>query len=506
MKPFKTLLFILGVFGILIIISLIIPDDGIKVNENITIHFPAFNDVFNPDDVAYADISGILEGAKGLSYDTLFDNNDYATDSIIQEQIKESKDSLAGSDTLRANADSLKQIIRSISYPGNDRSVLFPFFKALQNLSQTNELIRIIHYGDSQIEGDRITGYVRHRMQKRFGGMGPGLQPPSSLYNIDFSIKQRTSDNWQRYTLLGKPDTTLTHNRFGALATFAEFSTTHDKTEIVEADTISKSAWISFERSNLAYSTARTFRQCQLFYGYNKSPLMLELEINDSLLDADILPPAKRIQKKTWRFPASPQSLKLNFSGTDSPEVYAIALDGLKGVAVDNVALRGNAGLIFRRINQYQLKYMYKELNAKLLILQFGGNVVPYISDDYSKYGEWFYSQLTRLKQINPELSIIVIGVADMSKKEKDKYVSYPNIEPIRDVMKDAAFRAGCAYWDLYEAMGGENSMPSWVFAQPSLASTDFVHFNHRGARVIAEMFYNALIHDYENYLRTQAE
>ncbi len=505
MKPFKTLLFILGVFGVLIVISLVIPKDGIKINDEITLHFPAFDDVFNPEDVAYADISGILEGTKGLSYDTLYDDNEFLTDSIIQEQIKESKDSII-SDTLRANADSLKQIIRSISYPGGDRSVIYSFFQALQGLPETNELIRIIHYGDSQIEGDRITGYVRHRMQKRFGGMGPGLQPAGSLYNIDFSIKHRISNNWERYTLLGNPDTTLTHNRFGALATFATFTPSNPGAESEEADTIAKSAWISFERSHLAYSTAQRYRQCQLFYGYNKSPLMLELKVNDSLFDAEILPPNKGLQREVWKFPTSPTSVKLNFSGTDSPEVYAIALDGLKGVAVDNVALRGNAGLIFRRINQYQLKNMYKQLNTKLLILQFGGNVVPYISDDYSKYGGWFYSQLTRLKQIDPELSIIVIGVADMSMKDKDKYVSYPNIEPIRDVMKDAAFRAGCAYWDLYEAMGGENSMPSWVFAQPSLASTDFVHFNHRGARVIAEMFYNALMHDYENYLRTQTQ
>jgi hypothetical protein len=42
--------------------------------------------------------------------------------------------------------------------------------------------------------------------------------------------------------------------------------------------------------------------------------------------------------------------------------------------------------------------------------------------------------------------------------------------------------------------------MPSWVFANPPLASSDYVHFNERGARVLAEMFYNAFIHDYNLY------
>jgi hypothetical protein len=50
--------------------------------------------------------------------------------------------------------------------------------------------------------------------------------------------------------------------------------------------------------------------------------------------------------------------------------------------------------------------------------------------------------------------------------------------------------------------MGGENSMPSWVFAKPALANKDFTHFNEKGARMVAEMFYNALIYDYLQFVK----
>jgi hypothetical protein len=43
---------------------------------------------------------------------------------------------------------------------------------------------------------------------------------------------------------------------------------------------------------------------------------------------------------------------------------------------------------------------------------------------------------------------------------------------------KKAAFKSGAAFWDMYKAMGGENSMPSWVFAEPA-GIERFVHFNH---------------------------
>ena len=41
--------------------------------------------------------------------------------------------------------------------------------------------VRIMHYGDSQIEGDRISGRLRERLQKEFGGYLDYLllyQPP----------------------------------------------------------------------------------------------------------------------------------------------------------------------------------------------------------------------------------------------------------------------------------------------------------------------------------------
>jgi len=95
-----------------------------------------------------------------------------------------------------------------------------------------------------------------------------------------------------------------------------------------------------------------------------------------------------------------------------------------------------------------------------------------------------------------------VLGISDLSRKVDDAYESYPNIMAIRDAQKNAAFRAGCGFWDTFEAMGGENSMPGWVFADPPLARSDFVHFSNLGSKVIGEMFHNALMEEYEKFLQ----
>jgi hypothetical protein len=58
----------------------------------------------------------------------------------------------------------------------------------------------------------------------------------------------------------------------------------------------------------------------------------------------------------------------------------------------------------------------------------------------------------------------------------------------------------------MYDAMGGKNSMPAWVNAEPELARPDYVHFSTRGARLIANMFYNALIFEHKSFLNKERE
>ena len=119
---------------------------------------------------------------------------------------------------------------------------------------------------------------------------------------------------------------------------------------------------------------------------------------------------------------------------------------------------------------------------------------------DFDFYEKNYYRSLKALKDNNPGTDILVIGVSDMTKTDGTDLVSWPNIKDIRDAQRRAAFKAGCAFWDMYEAMGGENSMTAWVSADPSLAEKDYTHFNYRGARIIGEMIFNALMSDYYAY------
>jgi hypothetical protein len=486
-KPPGILVFISSVLALLLAVSILFPPEGIRIHDNITLHFLTPGEVLGKDTVQYADITGILSSSKAIS------------DSAYLAMLSPAGKQGIVPDTLRADADSLKMKVHAIEYPGGDKTLLHPLFRKMRSLGKPGRSLRIMHYGDSQIEGDRITSLIRYRLQQQFGGSGIGLQPPVQLYGYQLSLIHKASDNWKRYTAFGEVDSTLGHNRYGMLGSFARFSPYPD--EMKDQGEQEYEAWISLEQSQRAYHLTRVYRECRLYYGNTSQPVFAELYADGQLYDADFLEATEGFEVKSWSFEETPRQLEFRFKSLCSPDFYGIAMDHGSGLAMDNVAMRGSSGLIFSKVDGEMLRDMYEDLGVELLILQFGGNVVPYLADQYEYYERVFYRELSTLKSLLPGISIIVIGVADMSVKQKDYYVTYPQLENIRDALKSAAFRADCAFWDMYGAMGGKNSMPSWVFAQPSLASSDFVHFNERGARVLAEMFYNALMHDYNAYV-----
>ncbi|MFZ4740961.1 MAG: GDSL-type esterase/lipase family protein [Bacteroidales bacterium] len=485
MKPGKILLFILLVFLLFSCLMLVFPKNGIIISKNISIYFPDFEEIFSSKKQTYADISNIISDPLDSTKTVL------NIDSLVN-------------DTSKASGNALLKNIRKIEYPNNNISILYPIFQSLYKLKEANELIRIMHYGDSQIEGDRITGFLRFKLQAKFGGCGIGLM---QLVNAtpSASLAESVTDNCVKYTLIGKSVPKLGHSRYGALLGFARFSNAfQDSTSADSTHFFQGSIFVN--KSSQGYANTRDFQKLRIFYGFNKKDVKLNLLANKELLSSEILPSNKDLNVFEYDFKKSPSSLTMQFKGKDSPDIYGFALDANKGIAVDNIPLRGSSGYGFAQMNFDFLKKFYELLNVKLVIMQFGVNAVPEnektIVPDYAYYEKGFYNQLKTIKSINKDICVIVIGISDRSRKAGDNYETNPNIEKIRKAQKNAAFRANCAYWDLFEAMGGENSMPSWVFANPALANKDFTHFNEKGARLVAEMFYNALIYDYLQYLK----
>ncbi len=485
MNPKKILLFVLAVFLLLATVVFFTPADGIKFG-NFTFHMPTFKEMFSHTREETVDISDIIE-------------NSFNIDSVTEPETDSLFFHPASKEVKLASYDSLIQHINKIELNKEARKNLMWFFNKLK----LDSTARIMHYGDSQIEGDRITGYLRNKLQVKFGGTGPGLRPAVQPYDYVFSAIQTNSPNFKRYPIYGKVDTLITHKRYGVMGAFSRFAPPVNDT-IPFRDSVLYRAQLTIEKSNISYKRTKIYKRMRLFYGNAKRPVKFQLVVKTDTILTKTLQQDLDYGMISCKLPEATDKVTLHFSGYDSPDIYGVDLSDFSGITVDNIALRGSSGTIFTKSDFAHSVKMYNDLKPNLFILQFGGNVMPYIKDikAVKRYGRWFASQINRLKRECPNAAILVIGPSDMSTKEKEKYVTYKFLPDVVETLREAALKNGCGYWDMYKAMGGLNSMPSWVNAEPQLARPDYTHFSARGARLIANMFYNALILEYNNYLK----
>lgn len=487
MKPVKTLFFTLGVFLLLVVAMWLTPDDGVKLGS-FTFHMPTMKEMLVKSEVEYADVSDII-------------NQQFEIDSLVDFELDTTEGDSIVEVVHKADYDSLVQSINKLEMDEAGRENLGRFFYHLQH----DSLTRIMHYGDSQIEGDRITAFVRNKLQVRFGGSGVGLRPALQPYDYVFSARQVNSDNWRRFPIYGKVDSTITHDRYGVMGAFSRFAPPVPDS-LPFQDSILYTADLTISQTDISFRLTREYDHLRLFYGNTRRPVQLSIIARGDTVSTDTLYSDLDYGTVECQLPDSTNSVTLQFSGYDSPDIYGIELASQKGIIMDNIALRGSSGTIFTKADFAHSMKMYNDLNPSLFILQFGGNVMPYIQDNAAirRYGRLFASQIKRIQQLCPEAAIVVIGPSDMSTKVKDNYVTYDHLPDVVRTLKKISLDNGCAYWDMYKAMGGRNSMPSWVNADPALARPDYVHFSAKGARLIANMFYNALILEYNNYLEAE--
>tara|TARA_B100001778_G_C18591778_1_gene632626 strand:+ start:311 stop:1756 length:1446 start_codon:yes stop_codon:yes gene_type:complete len=470
-KPYKIAVFLIAVQVILAVMVFWFPEDGIHLWGDYSINFSKPKDFYQEKT---REIDVVSEVTKTYSLEELEEDTLLATaiDSSILEQALIIQDK------------------ERIIHPSDFENGLYSFYRKLSKVNNYSKPLRIMHFGDSQLEGDRISGVIRENLQTLFGGCGVGFIPISETNTGRLSVLKEES-GWERYQVFGN-GRKGSHSRYGFMGYYYK----------VGRDTIKqKTAEIEIRKNQRYFRKAQNFEQISLLYANSAENVDYELKTDTGIVSKGNLIASKDVNRRIWQMNGfSTGKISLFLETANSPDFYGVSLDCRTGVAVDNIALRGSSGTDFTKIDKEYLAQQLKSLNVGLIIFQFGLNVVPAELKSYRYYENAMYKQLKLLKDILPDASILVISVTDACKSESE---SYANIDKVRDAQKRAAKRANCSFWDLYKVMGGAFSMPSWVNAKPSLAEKDYKHFNSRGAKVIGNKLFNAIISDYNDYKST---
>ena len=464
MKARQVLVFLLSVGAALAALWLVFPADGIAAG-GITLRFASRDGYLRDASAVKVDVDSVLTGVASrfeMEADTLEHYRRF----------------------FHENPD-------RIYLPDDDDHYFDAVFQQMEKASEEGRTVRVLHYGDSQIEMDRISQDLREALQERFGGSGTGLFP--ALGNVPSgSISRSASGALEHYTMYGDSTTQRAgHNRYGPLAQVVQLS---GEATVNLRPTTNKNA----------REGAKEFSRISVLYG-RPSP-DFSLKVTSDTLKAKVTTETSPsgVTLSVWQFsrPVRRASVRLN----GSAEIYAIGADGPFGVTVDNIPLRGCSGTIFTRISKPLMEESLSLEDVRLIILQFGGNYMPVARSTkvIEQYQEQISRQISYFQEVAPEAKILFIGPSDMGKSVNGRIVTWPRLPEVVDSLKATALRSGAAYWDLYRMMGGENSMGQWVKHVPPYAGPDHIHFTPAGARKVGEAFSQSLLTYYDYYLLTR--
>ena len=460
MKPRHIAYIIWIVIALLGVVCMVVPYGGFHLGKW-TLRWPTLTEALD------------LEGDSIKSYGLRIKNDELGllNDSLLAEIDTTSVlliDSVAKQETTQKKP---QLVVPAVSVSNIDtRAYLSAFYAALDSASRMP--VRVVHYGDSQIEEDRITNVLRENWQEQYGGGGVGLIPlhqtiPTRTIRQWLSINgvvQTVQGGLKRYLVYGPRSMRLDNDDYGVMGQVAVMDSTlvaGSEDVVLNIEPIDKN-----RKPHNYFNRVRVIGSGQLTVD------SLQLSVESGQLSGCL------------HLPDSTTHYQLHLQGKG--RVYGVSLETPTGVIVDNIPMRGCSGTIFTKIDSALLSDFYRETNTRLIILQFGGNMIPQTENPSTISGyvrNTLRQQVRYLRACAPEASILFIGPSDMSTRIDGEMVTYPLLPYMDRLLKKMAEEEQVAYWSMYDAMGGQNSMVKWV--EIGLAGSDYVHFTRAGANKV---------------------
>ncbi|MEI6153576.1 MAG: hypothetical protein WCQ90_05770 [Deltaproteobacteria bacterium] len=364
------------------------------------------------------------------------------------------------------------------------------FFQAIDRMKISEDTVRIAYFGDSMIEGDLITQDLRKELQTVFGGHGVGFVPitsPAAAYRK--SISHSYSNSWQTYSLLTGTRSDIPRGISGCV--YVPQMVKNASENINKRD-----SWINIRRGD--NGEGEDFSLAKVFFINSDSHSCISFRFDDGLEKSIDLTVMDALQQVTLYSEKPARQLRVNFKGSEPVFVYGLSIESENGIFVDNLSLRGHSGTRLISIPSSLLSSFNNYLQYKLIILHYGVNVADPHATGYQWYEEKMVATVQHLQKSFPEASILLVSVGDQSIKEGEDYVTSPCISKLLKSQERIAERTGIAFWNLFEAMGGEDSMVRWV--NRGWAAKDYTHFSGSGAKKVAQSLTKTLLSEYSRY------
>ncbi|MEM9188194.1 MAG: GDSL-type esterase/lipase family protein [Myxococcota bacterium] len=359
------------------------------------------------------------------------------------------------------------------------------FHAALRRVERGEDQARIAFYGASHVASDWFTGYIRERLQRRFGDAGHGFVLPVHPWRTyrHFGVRLESNhEDWQTHRIRSANLETGLYGFAGAAVEASEAGS-FGSVETVEHNGVGGKA-SSFELYYLRQP------------GGGELDVLLDGERLERLSTAG---ESSEAAYQRYETEDGAHRFEIRVVGNGPVRIFGVAVERDEpGVVLDTLGINGAR-------SRYHLKWedsLYREHLAHrdpdLVVLAYGTNEAGDDDVPIEDYESRLRQVVGRVREVAPESSCLLIGPSDRPIREhRRSFRDRPRTMNLVEVQRRVANELGCGFFDLVAFMGGPMAMVDWVEHRPAYGSPDHIHFTRRGYLRLGEVLHDALMHGF---------
>ncbi len=353
---------------------------------------------------------------------------------------------------------------------------------------EAGAVTRILHYGDSTIASDYVSGTVRRRLQARFGDAGHGFILIANPWEWYFhnDVFHASNADWKASRLAGPiaPD-----GMYG----------------------LGGVSFMSYGGGLASFGTAtrgdfgRNVSRYDLYYLEQPGGGDVELTVRGAAPERFSTRGSAKVSRVHMVQTADGESrLTVRAAGGGPVRLFGVALERDEpGIVYDALGSHAAMAVYWQRQDRAHWKEQLALRDAALVVFQYGTNESDLRKLDRDDYARALGDLIEELKAASGA-SILVVAPLDRAESKEGRLVTKRVILDLVAIQRRVALAHGAAFWNTFEAMGGEGAMARWVRARPQLAGPDLTHPTPRGAEVLGEMLSDAMVQAYEQHATAQ--
>ncbi|MEZ4266910.1 MAG: GDSL-type esterase/lipase family protein [Myxococcota bacterium] len=352
-------------------------------------------------------------------------------------------------------------------------------------LKKPDAITRIAHWGDSAIGADGMTSVTRRLLQREFGDSGHGfiLVESGTDWYLHKDIRYGQAA-WKAIKIIDAVDPRGRYGYGGVQSRGYQGANAWFAT--VTEGPVGRNVG----RFDILYQTGPKYGDLSVTVDEGEPTILSTAadEIGDEL--------------HTVRVPDGPHKLTVRVAGGGVVRLYGVILEREQpGVVYDSMGLVGARGQRLLNADPDHWKRQLELRRPNMMILMYGGNELVDRGMNMERYRGQFTELVHRFRASRPDATCLIMSPLDHGERDRGRIRTDPQLLKMMVVQREVALAEGCAWYSVFDAMGGEGSMGRWFRSEPRLGWGDLAHPTKEGSRVLGDRFYRAIMKGFSDWL-----